>query len=193
MLFRSPSPGAPARLLTETQVQQSTGLIESESYDTKGVIPLDSTNEQEYEFEDVEETSTGGNEHEMEYVVQPGDALLLIARKIYRDPKKFKDIMEWNDLKSVNLVPNQILTLRNVPQVVRAEYDRSRDERKEALFPPEDYKYKVYKVGYGDSLARIATKFLGSQTQYLNLANLNGIDPQKVLYVGQKMIIPVKK
>lgn len=189
----SPAPETPARQLTTIKSEEVPVQVEQGSYEEEGVIPLDGTGEHQYEFEDVEQAPAGVNVKEMQYVVQPGDALLLIARKIYRDPKKFKDIMAWNDLKSVNLTPNQVLILRDVPQALREEYTQNQEQKKEALFPPETYKYKVYKVGYGDSLARIATKFLGSQTQYLNLANLNGIDPQKVLYVGQKMIIPVKK
>lgn len=167
----------------------------SSSLESRGeeVFPMGDDGEQQYEYEDIEKKESPQASQEMRYVVQPGDALLLIARKIYRDPKKYKEIMAWNDLKSVNLVPNQVLELRDVPSGIKEEYEKGEELKKDSLFPPASYKYKVYKVGYGDSLARIATRFLGSQTQYLNLAKLNEIDPEKVLYVGQKMIIPVRK
>ncbi len=130
---------------------------------------------------------------EMRYVVQPGDALLLIARKVYRDPGMFKAIMKWNDLKSVNIFPNQVLNLKNVPKVRQEEIVEARKKDSQNLYPPQSYRYKVYKVGYGDSLARIAHRFLGSQKKYMNLAQLNDLDPNKYLFVGQKMIIPVAK
>ena len=130
---------------------------------------------------------------DMSYVVQPGDALLLIARKIYRDPGMFKSIMKWNDLKSVNIFPNQVLTLKYVSQDRQEEVQKARKKSSQNLYPPQAFRYKVYKVGYGDSLARIASKFLGSQQKYMNLARLNDIDPNKYLFVGQKVIIPVAK
>ena len=183
------SPEVPGQSSQTTPGSAAAPVLESpfETQIGKGAPEL------EYEQSPADEQPINEQSKTMRYVVQPGDALLLIARKLYRDPKKFKEIMAWNELKSVNLVPNQVLELRDVPLSVQEEYQQALAKEQESLFPPESFRYKVYKVGYGDSLARLASKFLGSQNQYLKLARLNEIDPDKVLYVGQKMIIPVRK
>jgi LysM repeat protein len=127
------------------------------------------------------------------YTVKPGDSLLLIARKIYLDPKKYLDIREWNDLKSDVLYPNQKLILKEVPREKKIEIQKEGNKTPEDLFPPQKYYYQIYKVRSGDSLSSIAQKLMGTQKKYLKLARFNGIDPKKYLFVGQKIIVPVVK
>jgi peptidoglycan endopeptidase LytE len=130
---------------------------------------------------------------DLEYVVQPGDSLLLIARKILLDPKKYKDIVKWNDLKSEVLYPNQKLILKGVSEAKKSEFKRLNTDDRSLLYSPDEYYYMIYKVQSGDSLSRIAKKLLGSHNEYFKLAKFNGLNPDKFLYIGQKLVIPIKK
>lgn len=129
---------------------------------------------------------------DIDYTVQPGDSLLLIARRLYMNPKKYQDIVDWNSLKSDILKPGQKLILKDVPTDKAAEWVIDEAEAKE-LYPPHEYYYRVYKVRSGDSLSAVAQKLMGTQKEYLRLAAFNNLDADKFLFVGQKLIIPIKK
>lgn len=129
----------------------------------------------------------------MEYVVRPGDSLRQIARKVYQEPKKFVDIMQWNNLVSHNIYPGQKLILESVTPVQKDEFTRAIEQEQRNLFPEQLYLYKVHKVRNGDSLARISKIYLGSQRHYAQLARLNELDSTKYLRIGQKLIVPVRK
>lgn len=130
---------------------------------------------------------------ELLYYVKPGESLLLIARKMYREPAKYKDIMKWNGLEKPMLHPNQKLILKDVKSSVIHQIKQLENEEEISLFPIDKYSYKVYRVRSGDSLSSIAKKFLGRSSYFFRLAKFNKIDAQKYVVVGQKLIIPVKK
>jgi LysM repeat protein len=129
---------------------------------------------------------------DLDYVVRPGDSLLLIARRLYMNPKKYQEIIDWNGLKSDVLRPGQKLTLKDVPVEKIEEWVVDYSDVK-ALYPPDKYYYRVYKVRSGDSLSGVAQRMMGTQKEYLKLAAFNGLDADKFLYVGQKLIVPLKK
>ena len=129
----------------------------------------------------------------MEYVVRPGDSLRQIARKIYQEPKRFTEIMQWNNLPSHNIFPGQKLKLERVTKKQRDDFNLALEQEQRNLFPAQLYKYKVHKVRSGDSLARISKMYLGSQKHYAQLARLNELDSRRYLKIGQKLIVPIRK
>ena len=129
----------------------------------------------------------------MEYVVRPGDSLRQIARKIYQEPKRFTEIMQWNNLPSHNIFPGQKLKLERVTKKQRDDFNLAIEQEQRNLFPAQLYKYKVHKVRSGDSLARISKMYLGSQKHYAQLARLNELDSRRYLKIGQKLIVPIRK
>tara|TARA_Y100000589_G_scaffold231756_1_gene219248 strand:+ start:6811 stop:7836 length:1026 start_codon:yes stop_codon:yes gene_type:complete len=129
----------------------------------------------------------------MEYIVQPGDSLRQIARKIYQEPKKWTEIMEWNKLPSHNIFPGQKLKLERVTKQQREDFYLALEQEQRNLFPAQLYRYKVHKVRSGDSLARISKIYLGSQKHYAQLAKLNELDSRRYLKIGQKLIVPIRK
>lgn len=129
----------------------------------------------------------------MEYVVRPGDSLRQIARKIYQEPKRFTEIMQWNNLPNHNIFPGQKLKLERVTKKQREDFHLALEQEQRNLFPAQLYKYKVHKVRNGDSLARISKMYLGSQKHYAQLARLNELDSRRYLKIGQKLIVPIRK
>ena len=129
----------------------------------------------------------------MEYVVRPGDSLRQIARKIYQEPKRFTEIMQWNNLPNHNIFPGQKLRLERVTEKQREDFHLALEQEQRNLFPAQLYRYKVHKVRNGDSLARISKTYLGSQKHYAQLARLNELDARRYLKIGQKLIVPIRK
>lgn len=150
----------------------------------------DVDNSDNYGFAPAPQSST---DNTMEYVVRPGDSLRQIARKIYQEPKRYIDIMQWNQLSTHNIYPGQKLILESVTPALKEQLEKSLEHEQRNLFPEQLYRYKVHKVGNGDSLARISKMYLGSQKHYAQLAKLNELDATKYLKVGQKIIVPIKK
>ena len=101
----------------------------------------------------------------IEYTVKSGDSLWKIAVYHYNNGSRYKEIMEFNNLKSSVLKIGQKLKL-----------------------PLEAEKYTVVK---GDSWWKIAANKMGSGTKYKELAAYNGVDPSKTLHVGDIIYIPV--
>ncbi|PCJ19077.1 MAG: hypothetical protein COB02_08485 [Candidatus Cloacimonadota bacterium] len=130
---------------------------------------------------------------EMFYYVKPGESLLLIARRVYKKPEMYKKIMEWNSLKKAIIHPNQKLILKNIKSNIINQMKQIKIESEISLFPINKYSYKVYKVKKGDSLSSISKMFLGRASYFYNLSKFNKLDAQKYVYIGQKLIIPVKK
>jgi hypothetical protein len=48
----------------------------------------------------------------------------------------------------------------------------------------------IHVVQAGDSLSKLAAKFLGDAARYPEIATRNNIEPQSILTIGQKLIIP---
>ena len=49
----------------------------------------------------------------------------------------------------------------------------------------------IHRVRGGDTLSRLAQKYLGKPLAYREIAALNGLDPARPLQVGQQIVIPV--
>jgi LysM repeat protein len=48
----------------------------------------------------------------------------------------------------------------------------------------------LYTVAIGDSLSKIAQKFYGDPAKYPLIAERNNVNPQAILMIGQRLIIP---
>lgn len=48
----------------------------------------------------------------------------------------------------------------------------------------------VYTVVAGDSLSKLAQRFYGDVHAYTRIAERNNLDPQSILLIGQKLVIP---
>jgi len=183
-------PDRKAKLETVSMVGSSASLREEAPLPSR--VEVEDTFEQRPKAVRVEETEVEQSGRELTYHVQPGDSLQLIARKLYKNPEKYKDLMLWNSMSDTVLQAGQKLKLEEAP-TQNEEILSAQRKRFEDLFSSHQYKYKIHKVRSGDSLARIAKKYLGSQNAYLDVARLNEIDPSKFLIVGQKLIVPVSK
>ena len=140
-----------------------------------------------------------------EYVVRPGDSLLLIARNLYQDPSKWTMIRDLNGLTSNVLQVGQRLKLPSTALVARplSTEDSSASSRMEAayieatrledLFPADRYRFKIYRVGTGDTLSSIASKEMGSARLAPNLGRFNDIAPNGYLIAGQSLVVPIRK
>jgi len=48
----------------------------------------------------------------------------------------------------------------------------------------------IHMVQAGDSLAKLAEKYLGNAARYSEIATRNGLAPEAIPFIGQKLIIP---
>ena len=99
------------------------------------------------------------------YTVKSGDSLWKIATYYYGKGSMYKDIVEFNELKS---------NVLRVGQDLKIPVDAER-----------------YTIVSGDTLWKIAATKLGSGLKYKYLAEYNDIDPAKPIVVGQIIFIPV--
>ncbi len=114
------------------------------------------------------------------YTVQEGDTLWKIAEKIYDDGFKWRLLAEANNipLERPLVEPGTVL---KIPEVNNSELGSALP----SPTPPT-----IYKVQPGDSLWKIAERFLGSGWKWKELARVNQIplnNPR--LAVGQELIV----
>ncbi len=90
----------------------------------------------------------------MPYVIQSGDTLSVVAKKVFGDSGKWKDIAELSGIKNANLVyPGEIVYYQlNEESLVYAEAELKKEEA---------VQFSVV-VKKGDTLAKIAQEYYGS-------------------------------
>ncbi len=103
------------------------------------------------------------------YTVGQGESLYDIARKIFGDPQKFKEIMELNGMNNPNVYVGQ--TIRIPANTLGSIF--------------------LYMVKRGDTLWKISEKYLGSGSRYREIMSLNGLTTD-MIYPGQILKIPSK-
>lgn len=102
------------------------------------------------------------------YVVQPGDTLMLIARRF---STTVEAIAQANGILNPNLiVVGQSLTVPTPPGA-----------------PPPPWQTVIHVVQPGETLARIALRY---QTTVWAIAQINELNNPNVIYAGQRLVIP---
>ena len=96
------------------------------------------------------------------YTVKNGDTLRSVAEKIFGDPEKYKNLMELNGLTRPVIFAGQILRLPN-------------SENSETF---------SYRVVPGDTLWKLAERFLGYGPRYNEIMSENGLT-NDMIYPGQ--------
>lgn len=120
------------------------------------------------------------------YRVQDGDTLSSISGKFYDATSKAKDIsMSNNDVSDVTLKAGQELVIPDMPILNDIEDSQTIDRKR--------YKKSVYRVKWGDSFYKIATKVFddGKRWTVIYHANKQEIKDIKDLPVGQVIIVPL--
>lgn len=126
----------------------------------------------------AEAASYSSKEPVIEYIVQPGDSLSVIAKK-YRTT--VDELMETNNLDS---------TLIRVGERLHIPTHADATESTETTSTPE-VKDITYKVVAGDSLSKIAKRFNTTVHNIKKLNNLNNLKSDTI-YVGQTLKISEK-
>lgn len=104
------------------------------------------------------------------YTVGKGDTLRNIAKKLLGDPEQYRRIMELNGLTRPIIFAGQ--TLR-IPQNVNSDMI-------------------LYRINAGDTLWKIAERFLGQGPRYEEIMRLNGLTTD-MIYPGQILKIPAEQ
>ncbi len=115
------------------------------------------------------------------YRVRNGDSLWIIAR---RHNVRVRDLTRWNGLSTRSVIrPGQKLVIwKRKPY--GASVTAAALPRKESASGGEDSDYVVTR---GDTLSHIAR---WHRTSVDKLASINGLEPDQVLYPGQKLRVP---
>lgn len=101
------------------------------------------------------------------YTVEKGDTLRNIAKKVFGDPEQYRRLMELNNLTRPIIFAGQ--TLR-IPQSINSDII-------------------LYRVVQGDTLWKIAERFLGYGPRYDEIMRLNELSSD-MIYPGQILKIP---
>ena len=104
------------------------------------------------------------------YTVEKGDTLRSIAKKIFGDIEQYRRIMELNGLKSSQIFAGQIL---RIPENLESNI-------------------MIYRVKKGDTLWKIAEKFLKYGPRYNEIMSLNGLTSD-MIYPGEILKIAIDK
>jgi len=98
------------------------------------------------------------------HALRPGETLVEVANAYYGDREKAIILLQYNGIPD----PKKILpgTKIAIPQVIR------------------------YAVKEGDTLAKIANRFLGDRRRYQVLASINGLDSPQALTIGSTVKLP---
>jgi len=105
-------------------------------------------------------------------------------------------LIDNNKLKiEVKTLKEEIATLKainnnnssNSTEEISKQTEGSRLESKQ-----NKNNYTIYEVKYGDSLTSISIAFYGTEIYASKIAELNGITPESILQLGQKLKIPDK-
>jgi nucleoid-associated protein YgaU len=110
------------------------------------------------------------------YKVQPGDYLMLIGFKIYGDYKKWRSLLELN-----NLAPHSKLTIGSI---IKYKY------------PKDIFRWRFtgepYKVKENDTLSEISEKELGTIKNLSKLIEHNQklLPGEALIYEGMTLFIP---
>ncbi len=101
------------------------------------------------------------------YTVEKGDTLRSIAKKIFGDPEQYRRLMELNSLNRPIIFAGQTLRM---PQNINSDII-------------------LHRVKQGDTLWKLAEKFLGHGPRYNEIMSLNGLTTD-MIYPGQVLKIP---
>lgn len=120
------------------------------------------------------------------YLVQDGDTLSSISEKFYDATSRAKDISKSNnDISDVTLKAGQELVIPDIPILNDIEDSQTIDRKR--------HKKSVYRVKWGDSFYKIATKVFDDGKRWTIVYNANKHEIKDImdLPVGQVIIIPL--
>lgn len=113
------------------------------------------------------------------HTVIKGDTLWGIAKTYLGDGNRYKDLKEWNSLKSDTIYAGQIIKI----------YTKL-DEEPPCDAPAGDF--FEYTVKKGDTPWELAKKYLGAGNRYGEIMELSGLKKDDTIYVGQILKIPTE-
>lgn len=105
----------------------------------------------------------------------------------------------------VVFLASQLFSIERIPQISKREEIKAPEKRVELIEPPkqnivkeeknekqnkETYTQIIYEVKVGDTTIGIAKKY---SIDWKELARINNLKDPNRLFVGQKLIIPIKK
>jgi nucleoid-associated protein YgaU len=131
-----------------------------------------------------------------EYIVQPGDSLIKIARHHYGDPKGWTKIMEANGLNRESTI--RVGDTLRIPSYT-AQKPRGRTARLAANAASEPrldyskYEYKLYNVQPGDTLGHIAARFYSDVRKQDLIKKYNPKALGGPLKAGEKILVPLPR
>lgn len=102
------------------------------------------------------------------YTVKKGDTLWDISKKFLGDGSKYKEIIKLNNLQDNTIYPGEILRIPST----------------------QNENIKLYRVQRGDTLWKIAQKYLNDGARYKEIMSLNGMTTD-LIYPGQILKISV--
>ncbi len=109
------------------------------------------------------------------HIVRGGDTFYSIARKYQM---KVNDLMKMNDLNDAAVL--------SIGQELKVAASPEKEKEKKTGPEPEENKRSIHEVKPGESLYGIARKY---EMSVKDLLELNGLDDQAVLSIGQELII----
>ena len=101
----------------------------------------------------------------------------------------------------VIFLASQLFSLEKIPKISKKEEIKVAEEKIEVIEPPkkeivkekkeeETYTQVIYEVKVGETIIGVAQRY---SIDWKELAKVNNLKDPNKLYVGQKLIIPVKK
>lgn len=123
------------------------------------------------------------------YTVKAGDGWWSIAASQLGSGTKMHELAEFNGKTTKTMLhPGDVLKLPEIRDEIKEAENKS-----EPVVIPDTNLYISYEVKKGDSWWKIAAKHLGSGTKMAELAKFNGRNTSSILYIGEKIKIPVIK
>lgn len=123
------------------------------------------------------------------YTVQVGDSWWSIAANKLGSGTKIYELAEFNGKNTKNMLhPGDVLKLPELRDEIK-----DAESKAEPVIKPETNLYFSYEVKKGDSWWKIAAKNMGNGTKMAELAKYNGRNTSSILYIGEKIKIPVTR
>lgn len=107
-------------------------------------------------------------------------------------------IWQYSSTGKVNGISGNVdmdIAYQDYPQIIKNKGLNGLDERKDETpnpTPPSTVE-EIYTVQKGDSLWKIAERFYGNGSKYIELARINGINDPNRISIGQKIKVPVQE
>ncbi len=136
---------------------------------------------------DAKDSSSKSGQDNLDVEVAPGDVERLPEEDKEEDSSPSEDIVGDGEENKDNSNQQEDKTNEDKSQDEQKEEDNSEKPDKDKVVKAE---VKYYTVQNGDTLADISYKLYHTYTKVQKIMDLNKIEDQDVIYVGQKLIVP---